>query len=144
MEFLSAASGGNEFGSNPFRPRQTGFPGSLDYFPILVLRDSSGYKFPPLFLFGKRRSANFASGLRHGFLSFLGGGVWSNFLTASSKLRELKLGIMVTASFFFNFEHLLFIATVSLSAPRDARGFWFNKVIVTLIFFVPSYHLPIG
>jgi hypothetical protein len=87
------------------------------------LGDSSGYEFPTLFFFGECGSANFASDFAHGFLSFLGGGVWSIFFTASSKLRELKLGIIVTASFFFNFERLLFIATVSLSAPRDARGF---------------------
>ena len=83
--------------------------------------------------------------LVHFFLAFfLGGGVCANAFIASSNLTPLKLGSIVSASFFSCFD-LFDFATDSLSTPRNMRGFWFHKVIALVLFpLVPSNHLLIG
>src|SRR5271168_3547166 len=93
-EVLSAASGGNELGSNPFCLTHTGFLSRLNDFPILVLGYARGNELPSLFLFGKRGPTDIASGFAHGFFSFLGTGVFRNALTASSNLMPLRFGII--------------------------------------------------
>jgi hypothetical protein len=64
---LGAPGSGDELGSNPSGSWYARFFGRLNYFPIFILRDSSGYKFPPLFSFRKCGSAYFAWGVAHGF-----------------------------------------------------------------------------
>jgi hypothetical protein len=58
---------------------------------------------------------------------FFGGGVCSNARSASSNLTPLKFGIITLDNFFFAVDRF---GTDSLSAPRYARSFLFNKAIL--------------
>ncbi|HUA38246.1 MAG TPA: hypothetical protein VMA35_07575 [Candidatus Sulfopaludibacter sp.] len=72
-----------------------------------------------------------------------GGGVLIKAFKASLNETPLRLGNIVSASFFFSFARFDF-ATISLSSPRDVRWFWFHKAIQLPQCPVPSNHLPIG
>ena len=144
--FLSAASGGNELGSNPLAFCQAGLFGGLDYFFVFVLRDSRGNKFPTLLRFWKCRSADFSCRFAHGFLPFFesgGNGVFSNARNPSLKSTPYKLGSITSGCFLLCFCRFD-LATISLSAPRDVRGFQFHKTIKLPVKAIPSNHLPIG
>ena len=70
-------------------------------------------------------------------------------LSVAAPLITKELGLVpsqlgfVLSSFFFSLARLFF-DTDSLSTPRDAWGFGFNKAIQLPTQFVPSYHLPIS
>jgi hypothetical protein len=73
----------------------------------------------------------------------LGGGVLSKAFKASLNETPLKFGSIVSAGFVLCFARFD-LATVSLSAPRNMRGFWFHKTIELAIKPIPSNHLAIG
>jgi hypothetical protein len=58
-----------------------------------------------------------------------GGGVLSKAFKASLNETPLKFGNIVSAGFLWCFARFD-LATISLSAPRNMRGFWFNKAIL--------------
>jgi hypothetical protein len=79
------------------------------------------------------------------FLGFFesGGGVCSNARSASSNLTPLKFGSIAFAGRFLCFARFG-SATISLSAPRNVRGFRFHQTIKLPVQTVPSNHLPIS
>ena len=61
----------------------------------------------------------------HFFFFEVGGGVLSNAFKASLNETPLKFGSIVSPGFVLCFARFD-LATVSLSAPRNMRGFWFH------------------
>ena len=77
------------------------------------------------------------------FFFLLGGGVLSKAFKASLNETPLRFGIITGSFVFFRFARFD-LATISLSAPRHVRGFWFYEMINLFANSVPSNHLLVG
>jgi hypothetical protein len=140
MVFLSAAGCQNEPFPHPFSLGfARGFDGLFDL-RVFNWREARGNELAALLLVRECWPAN-RIWCAHGFLPFFGGGVFNKAVKVSLNETLLRFGNITSLGFALRFVRFVF-ATVSLSTPRDAQGFWFHKT-VTMLSLIPSNNLPV-